>query len=172
MSKIVQKYCVKIDKFNTYFCKGLEFVGITALFLILLVTFFDVIGAKLFLLPIFGTLDIVMLAQIIAIAFAVASTLLSGRHVRVELLLPYLPKKIKTITICVGHIMGFCLFAVISWNLFRYGYLLQETGEVSPTANIALYPFAYGIAIAVIPICIELFLCTMRVFFSFETKHN
>ncbi len=171
MNKIVQKYCIKIDKLNTYFCKGFEFIGITALFLIMIVTFFDVIGAKVFLAPIFGALDIVMLAQIVAIAFAAASTLVSGRHVRVELFLPYLPKPLRRIIICVGHILGFGLFTVISWNLFRYGYSLQETCEVSPTANIFLYPFAYGIAIAVIPLCIELFLRTMGVIFSFETKH-
>lgn len=146
-------------------------MGINALFLIMVVTFFDVLGSKLFRLPIFGAFDIVMLAQIVATAFAAGSTLVAGRHIRVELFLHHLPRSLRMTIICVGHILSFGLFVVISWNLFRYGYSLQETGEISPTANIALFPFAYGIAIAVIPICIELFLSAMRVIFSFETKH-
>lgn len=171
MSKIVREYCVVIDNINTKICKVLEFMGINALFLIMVVTFFDVLGSKLFRLPIFGAFDIVMLAQIVATAFAAGSTLVAGRHIRVELFLHHLPRSLRMTIICVGHILSFGLFVVISWNLFRYGYSLQETGEISPTANIALFPFAYGIAIAVIPICIELFLSAMRVIFSFETKH-
>lgn len=171
MGKMVQKYCIIIDKINKKICIGLEFLGINALFLIMLVTFFDVIGSKLFRLPIFGAFDIVMLAQIVATAFAAGATLVAGKHVRVELFLLHFPESFRKAVLCFGHILCFGLFAVISWNLFRYGYSLQETGEISPTANIALYPFAYGIAIAVIPVCIELFLSAMRVIFSFEIKH-
>ncbi len=170
MNQIVQKYFVKIENFNNYFSKGIESIGIAALFLIMIITFFDVIGAKFFLAPIFGVLDIVMLAQMVAISFAAASTLVAGRHIQVELFLPYLPKILRTAVILAVHILSLILFVLISWNLFRYGYSLYENCEVSPTAHISLYPFAYGAAIAVIPICIELFLRAMKVIFRFETK--
>ncbi len=168
MSDILHQIVLKIEMVNNLFIKAIESIGIAALFLIMFITLFDVIGAKMFLAPIFGSLDIVMLIQVVAISFTTAAALMAGKHVHVELFLPYLPKSLRSGVIATVHILGVTLFVLISLNLFRYGYRLQETGEVSPTAHIAIYPFAYGAAVAFIPICIELLLRTVRVLFRID----
>lgn len=170
MRDILQTIVQKIETVNNFVIKGIESISIAALLLIMFITLFDVIGAKLFLLPIFGALDIVMLAQIVAISFAAASTLIAGRHVHVELFLPYLPKSVRTMVIIFVHLMGLALCVLIAMNLFRYGYSLQEYGEVSPTAHIAMYPFAYGSGVAFIPLCIELLLRTVKVLFRLSSS--
>jgi hypothetical protein len=52
----------------------------------------------------------------------------------------------------------FCLllFLLIGWRLAVYGYQVYHEGEVTQTAHIPLYPFAFGITLAMIPVCIEL----------------
>jgi len=54
----------KFEKFNRRVSMGIEWVGLAALLLMMLVTTLDVIGSKLFLLPVFGAFDIMMLAQV------------------------------------------------------------------------------------------------------------
>ncbi len=169
MTDILQSVLGKIETVNSVLIRIIESIGVAALFLIMLLTFVDVLGAKLFLAPIFGSLDIVMLAQIIAIAFAVGSALVVGRHVHVELFLPYIPRILRNWVVAAVHLLSLFLFVIVSLNLFRYGHSLQINGEVSPTAHIALYPFAYAAAAAFIPVCIELFLRTMRTLFRLNT---
>jgi TRAP-type C4-dicarboxylate transport system permease small subunit len=114
-----------------------------------------VIGAKIFLRPVPGSLDIVMQAQLVAVAFSMAATLMVGRHIRVTFLLPYLPGRLKVVVEVIIQVFCFLLFALIVWRLGVYGYSLQKGGEVSSTVRIPLYPFAYGIAIASLPVCFK-----------------
>ena len=122
------------------------------------VTCVDVVGAKLFRTPVFGAIDVVMIAQLIAISFAAAMTLIAGRHVQVEFFVVMLPKRLQVMIDCLVHFLGFALFVLIVWRLLVYGYDMQEGGEETATARIILCPFVYGAAIASIPVCLVLML--------------
>ena len=144
----------KFDRFNRRISFWVEWVGLAGLLLMMFITCIDVIGAKMFKTPVPGALDIVMISQLLAVAFAVAASLLLGRHVEVEFFVPLLPKTLQSIIdsfICLCCIL---LFAVISWRLFVYGYSMQESNEVSPTIRIPLFGFAYGAAVSCIPVCL------------------
>jgi TRAP-type C4-dicarboxylate transport system permease small subunit len=142
----------KFERFNRTISSWVEWIGLFALLLIMGLTCVDVIGAKVFRAPVFGSIDIVMLAQLVAISFAAAMALILGRHVQVEFFVPLLPKRLQVIVDCIVHFLGFALFVLIVWRLFAYGYSLQTGGEESMTARIPLHPFAYGAAVASIPV--------------------
>jgi len=128
------------------------------LLLMMAITCIDVVGAKVFLWRLLGAIDIVMLSQIVAIAFACAMTLIIGRHVRVEFFVARLPRRAQAVIDSIILLLGLGLFSVIIWRLCVLGYSFQTTGEYSATAHIPLYPFAYGIALASIPVCLVLLL--------------
>ena len=142
----------KFDRFNRLISSWVEWIGFFALFLMMGLTCVDVVGAKLFRMPVFGAIDIVMLAQLVAISFAGAMALILDRHVQVEFFVPLLPKRLQLIVDCIIHFLGFAFFILIIWRLFVYGYSLQTGGEESMTARIPLYPCTYGAAVACIPI--------------------
>ena len=144
----------KFERFNRTISGWVEWIGLFALLLMMILTCVDVVGAKVFRAPVFGTIDIVMIAQLIAISFAIAMALILGRHVQVEFFVPLLPKRVRHIVDCFVHFLGFALFVLIVWRLFVYGYSLQTGGEESMTARIPLHPFAYGAAVACIPVCL------------------
>ncbi len=144
----------KFEKFNRRLSSWFEWIGLAGLLVMMFITCIDVIGAKLFLRPVLGAIDIVMLAQLVAISFAVASGLILGRHVQVEFFVILLPKRVQAVIECIIHLLGLSLFILIIWRLCIYGYSLQTGEEVSATARIPLYPFAYGIALASIPVCL------------------
>ena len=137
----------------------------------MLITTVDVLGAKLFKQPIFGALDIMMIAQLLAMSFAAAITLIADRHVQVDFFVMLLPNRVQTIVDCLVNLLGLFLFAVIVWRLFVYGYDLQTGGEVSSTARIPLYPFAYSAAVACIPVCL-VYLSALLASLSRIAKHD
>ena len=145
-----------VQQFNHRLSAVMEAIGVAAIIMIMVVTFFDVIGAKVFLMPVPGSIDIVMVAQIVAISFAAASTLIAGGHVSVEFFLMKMPKSIKNRIGFLIDLSCLLLFLLIGWRLAVYGYQVYHEGEVTPTAHIPLYPFAFGITLAMIPVCIEL----------------
>jgi TRAP-type C4-dicarboxylate transport system permease small subunit len=124
----------------------------------MVVTCIDVVGAKLFRMPLLGALDIVMLAQIVAIGFSASITLFLGRHIDVEFFFDYLPRRVQQVVTSIVLVLCIGLFIVIIWQLIVLGHSFQTTGEYSPTAYIPLYPFAYGIALACIPALLILLL--------------
>ena len=144
----------KFEKFNSRLSGWFEVIGIAGLLLMVLITGIDVVGAKLFTWRLLGALDIVMLSQIVAIAFAAACTLIVGRHVRVEFLVSRLPLRAQAVIDSVVSILGLGLFILIIWRLIALGYSFQTAGEATATIYIPLYPFAYGIAFASIPVCL------------------
>ena len=150
----------KFDRFNKRLSYLVEWVGLAGLLLMMGITCIDVIGAKVFRMPVPGAIDIVMLSQLFAVSFAIAASLLLGRHVEVEFFVPLLPPVLRAIVEIIIQLLVLGLFVLICGRMFIYGIYLQEGYEVSSSIRIPLYPFAYGFALACVPICL---VCLHRV---------
>lgn len=146
----------KLEKFNRRLSGFFEWIGVVALLVMMVITCIDVVGAKVFLWRLFGAIDIVQLAQIVAIAFAASMTLIVGRHIQVEFFVARLPKRIRAVVNSVIFLLVLGLFVLIIWRLCAIGYSFQTSGEYSATVSIPYYPFAYAIALASLPVCLVL----------------
>lgn len=144
----------RFEKFVGRLSGWFEYVGIAGLLLIVLITGIDVIGSKMFAWRLLGAIDIVMVAQIVGIAFAASIALIVGRHVRVEFVVNRLPPLAQAVINSIISFLGLCLFLIVIWRLILLGYSFQTSGEATATVYIPLYPFAYGIALASIPVCL------------------
>lgn len=156
LSSPVRTFLDKFERFNASLSAAAEAVALAAVVFMVLLTCLDVLGAKLFLRPVPGSLDMMMLAQLVAVTFAAAATLLAGRHVAVEFFVALLPERPQAILALVVELAALALFAVIAWRLFAHALELQTSHEVTPTAAIAIAPFAYAAALAIIPVCLVL----------------
>jgi TRAP-type C4-dicarboxylate transport system permease small subunit len=144
----------KFDRLNRKISGVVEWVGFGALFLMVVLTCVDVIGTKMFLTPVPGSLDITMLAQLIAVSFAGAMVLILGRHVSVEFFMILFPKRFQVLVDAFINLICLFFFIIIVWRLFVHGYDLQTGGEVTMTAGIPMAPFTYAAAFAMIPFCL------------------
>jgi len=142
----------KFEKINQLISSWIQWIGLSALLLMMCITCVDVLGAKVFRTPVFGALDIMMLAQLIAVTFAASIALLLDRHVQVEFFVILLPKRFKAAIDCMIHFLCLALFVLLVWRLFAFGYNLL--GEETATARIPIAPFVYAAAIACIPVCL------------------
>lgn len=143
-----------IKRWNDSLCTLVESMGLVAFLFMMLLTTVDVIGAKAFLKPVPGSLDLMMLAQLVSMSFALGASFIAHRHVTVEFFVPLLPKTLQKISAFLVHGLVFLLFVLMSWRLFAHGFDFKAYGEVSSTIRIQLYPFVYAAAAAFIPACI------------------
>jgi TRAP-type C4-dicarboxylate transport system permease small subunit len=157
----------KFEKFNRRISEWFEWVGLAGLLVMMVITCVDVIGAKVFKSPILGALDIVQLSQIVAIGFAVSMTLIVGRHIQVEFFFDLLPRRVQAVVNPIILLAVLLFFIVIIWRVCVLAYSFQTSGEYTATAYIPLYPFAYGVALAFIPVCLALLLDFLK---SFKQK--
>ncbi len=148
----------QFEKFTHRLSGIFEWVGIVGLLVMMVVTCVDVVGAKIFLWRLFGAIDMVQLSQIVAVSFAASMTLILGRHIQVEFIINRFPKRLQAIISSFILCLSLGLFFLIIWRLVIIGHAFQTSGEHSATADIPYYPFAYGIALASIPVCFTLFI--------------
>ncbi|NWF92223.1 MAG: TRAP transporter small permease [Syntrophaceae bacterium] len=143
----------QMDKVTRSFSHSLEWVGVIGIILMFLVNLIDVLGAKLFLWPLPGSIEVISFSQIVAIAPAIAFTLIVGRHIRVEFIIMRFPMRIRATIGAVSSFFGLALFVLLLWQSLLYGQSLQKAGEIGSTSRIPFYPFAYFIAFCCLPIC-------------------
>ena len=148
----------KIERYNRRLSDWFEWLAFLGLFVMMVITCVDVVGAKVFRWPLPGSIESVQLAQTVAIAFGTGMALILGRHIQVEFFVKLLPRRLAAVIISVILLLGLGLFIVLVWRLAALGYLLQTAGDYSETIHIPYYPFAYGIALAFIPVCVVFFL--------------
>ena len=144
----------RLERINHSVSAWFERIGIVALLVMLGVTCVDVFGTKCFRSPIQGAIDIVMLSQVVAIAFTIAIAQIAGRHVRVELFVSKLSETSQAVIDSFIYLFQFILFALIAWRTYVLGRSLEIAGEVSATLFVPLYPFVFAIALGCIPMCI------------------
>ena len=144
----------KIEKLNRRLSGWFEWIGLAGLLLMMVTTCIDVVGAKVFHWRLFGAIDIVMLSQLVAISFATSMALILGQHIRVEFFFNMWSRRTQAVINSVVLLLGLGLFMMIIWRLCVLGYSFQTSGEYSATAHIPYYPFAYGVALASIPVCL------------------
>lgn len=133
-----------------------EWIAVAGVIVMVAVTCLDVLGAKLFLLPVPGSTEIISLAQVATIAFSVAATQRHKGHISVEMFYSTMPPRIQSMTNVFTACLGLVLFIILIVEGIQLGNRYLEVGEVTATVQIPFYPFAYAFSIALIPVAVML----------------
>jgi TRAP-type C4-dicarboxylate transport system permease small subunit len=118
-----------------------------ALFAIMALTFFDVLGRKLASNSIPGSLELTELLMVVVIFAALPLVSERGEHVVFDSVDPYLPAWLRraqaaVINLVCGAVL--LLLAVLMWQTGRY---FAQTGETTAQLEILKAPFIYGMSI-------------------------
>jgi len=145
----------KFERFNRRVGGWLEWIGVIAMLVMMFTTSVDVLLAKLLTSPMQGAIDMVMFSQLIAIAFALAMSIILGRHIQVEFIIARFPRRAQAVIEGLVALLGFGFFALIVWQLYLLGHAFQTAGEKSMSQlRFSIYPFPYAIALACIAPCL------------------
>ncbi|MEO7392525.1 MAG: TRAP transporter small permease [Ramlibacter sp.] len=118
-----------------------------ALFAIMALTFFDVLGRKFLSNSIPGSLEITELLMVVVIFAALPLVSERGEHVEFDSLDPYLPLWLRRVqaflvqSLCAAALLG------LGWLMWRSGTQFLETGETTAQLKILKAPFLYGMGV-------------------------
>ncbi len=140
-----------LEKFIRRISRWFNGIALIALSAMLLLVTMDIVGAKVFSLPVPGAMDLTSLLGILVIGFSMTRTYLEGRHITVDFVMILAPKGVRRVSRTLSGCLCTLFFAFVVWRLFLYAHDLQVYGEKSLTVKIPLYPFAYALAVAFVP---------------------
>ncbi|HOE17309.1 MAG TPA: TRAP transporter small permease [Syntrophorhabdaceae bacterium] len=127
-------------------CKFCDYIAYTGIFITVVITVTEFIFRS-FGRPIQGVYDIVGLIQVILVCFAMPYCTLQKGHIRVDMFMDRLPKRMQVVIDGVISLLSMGFFLLVAWQLAVLGNSFQKTGDVSMTVYIPFYPFVYIIAL-------------------------
>jgi TRAP-type transport system small permease protein len=118
-----------------------------ALFAIMMLTFFDVLGRKFASHSITGSLELTELLMVVVIFGALPLVSRRGEHVEFDSLDPYLPAWLRRAQAVVVHLLCAVLLLGLSVLMWHTGTQFLATGETTAQLEILKAPFIYGMAV-------------------------
>jgi len=140
-----------LEKINHYISRWFNGIALAALSAMLFLVAVDVIGAKVLSLPVSGAMDLTSLLGLLIIGFSMTQTYMEGRHITVDFLIIRANKRLRNVLRCLNAVLCMVFFLFVVWRLFLYAHDLQMYGEKSLTVKIPLFPFAYALGVAFVP---------------------
>ena len=119
----------------------------TALFAIMALTFFDVLGRKFASHSITGSLEVTELLMVVVIFGALPLVSERGEHVEFDSLDPYLPAWLRRAQAALVHTLCAVVLLGVGWLMWRTGNQFLATGETTAQLQLLKAPFIYGMAV-------------------------
>jgi TRAP-type C4-dicarboxylate transport system permease small subunit len=129
----------------------------------MLLTIADVV-LRGFRRPVVGTYELVAFAGAVVIGFSMPLTSWFRSHVYVDVLIAKLSRNARNAFNVATRVVVTGLFAVIGWNLFKFGVDLRRSGEVSLTLQVPFYPVAFGLGACCFVQCLVMVCAVVKVF--------
>jgi len=120
----------------------LSIVSGVAVTFTMVLTVLDVLGRAV-KYPILGTYEVIGLSGALIVGFSMPFTTASGSHVFMGILIHKLPEVGAKVMNIATRVLCIILFSIAGVNVFRFAAELANSGEVSPTLKVPIYPFAY-----------------------------
>jgi TRAP-type transport system small permease protein len=118
-----------------------------ALFAIMALTFFDVLGRKFLSESITGSLELTELLMVVVIFAALPLVSRRGEHVEFDSLDPYLPMGLRRVQQVVVQLVCGLVLLGLGWLMWNTGAEFGQTGETTAQLKIPKSPFIYGMGV-------------------------
>jgi TRAP-type C4-dicarboxylate transport system permease small subunit len=152
----------RFERFIENMSKTLEWVGVVGFLIMVLANILDVVGSKFFKWPFPGAVEIISFAQVIAIALTIPIGLFLGFHLSIDFIIDKFPKTPKYLLNILVSILCLVFFILIFCQTLEYGYSLQISEEIGSVSKIPFFPFAYIIAISILPVILFYIVKTVK----------
>ncbi|MFZ5998332.1 MAG: TRAP transporter small permease [Nitrospirota bacterium] len=135
-----------LEKISKYLNRLLIVLGGAALLCLTFLATGNVLS-RIFHAPFRGTYEVVAFLGALVTAFALGFTQEKKDHIVVDILTDKFPPPVKKALDRFNYFIAAVLFAVITWQVYRWGQKIREAGELSETLQIVFYPFIFCVAL-------------------------
>ena len=145
-----------LDRMSTLLNKGLAFVAGFSLIAMMLVTVGEMVF-RMFGKPMAGTVETIGWLAAVTTAFALGYAQIHQGHVSIDLFTSRLTPRLRTLINILVYLASTTLFAVVTWNIFRHAGVLKQSGSLSETMKVIVYPWVYLVSLGCAGLTLALF---------------
>lgn len=114
--------------------------------------------------PIVGTYELVGYLTAAAIGLSLAHCAVQNSHIAVDFVMGRLAKSRQRLIEIITHLPILVFLSLVTYHLTRYGARVASSGEVSPTTQLAFYPFIYLVALGFLVLSLTVLLRLLQLF--------
>ena len=143
-------------RFNNWLNRGLACVAGFSLVAMMAVT----VGEMVFRMlghPMAGTVEIIGWLAAMTTAFALGYTQLFRGHVSIDLLVHRFPPRMRALIDMLVYLASTAIFLIVTWRVFAHAGVLKESGSLSETMKVIVYPWVYLVSLGCLGLTLALF---------------
>jgi len=122
-------------------------IAIGVLVGMMLFTVLDVFLRAVFSRPLPGSVDFIEIGMVLVGFLGLAWCAMRGMHMKLDLFVSFLPKRLQGMIGIFGHVIGLCTCILLSWRAFLEGIAVREMNLVASTVHIPLFPFYWVVGV-------------------------
>lgn len=157
-----------LDKLSALVNRVLVFFAGVALAAMMFFAVADMVLRR-FGITVAGSYEIIGWLSAGALALALGSVQQHRGHVAIDLLLTRLGQRPRALIDLLTYLLALLLFAAVTWYVFAYGRLLHQTGSLSETLRVIVYPWVYVVAAGAAGLTLTLLADLVRAWRSLRT---
>jgi TRAP-type C4-dicarboxylate transport system permease small subunit len=135
-----------LNRISALLNKGLAFVAGCCLIAMMLVTVGEMVF-RMFGNPMAGTVETIGWLAAVTTAFALGYTQIHQGHVSIDLFTNRLNPRLRAVINILVYLASTALFTVVTWNIFRHAGVLKQSGSLSETMKVIVYPWVYLVSL-------------------------
>lgn len=136
----------RLERASVWINRGLAAVAGVALAAMMGFTAFDVVMRTLGR-PVAGSFEVIGWLAAVAMALALGDVQVHRGHVAMTLLSDRLSGRLAALLAAVNSLVALLLFGAAAFFILRYAATLQDTGSLSETLKVVVYPWVYVVAL-------------------------
>ncbi|MBI5793158.1 MAG: TRAP transporter small permease subunit [Rhodocyclales bacterium] len=135
-----------LDRASFFLNEGLAWAAAALLGVMMLFSVADMV-MRGFGVTLAGSYEVIGWLSAAAMALALGTVQRHKGHVAMELVVVKMGRRSRAMTEALMALVALALFAVVAFYVARYGRVLHETGSLSETLRVIVYPWVYVVAL-------------------------
>jgi TRAP-type C4-dicarboxylate transport system permease small subunit len=141
--------------------KGLHWVSMVVLLLLMFLTVADVVGRYLVgfvpgLGPVPGSFELTEFMLAVIVLTAIGHTQVKDGHISIDLVVTRFRPRVQAIIDTVTNFLSLVMFALVTWRTITYAQLLYQSNDVSGVLRLPVYPFLAVAALGTFMFCLAM----------------
>jgi TRAP-type transport system small permease protein len=141
--------------------KGLHWVAMVVLLLLMFLTVADVVGRYLVGIipgfgPVPGSFELTEFMLAVIVLAAIGHTQMKRGHISIDIVISHFPPRVQAIMDTVTDFVTLAMFALVTWRTIKYAQLLYESNDVSGVLRLPVYPFLVVTSIGCFMFCLAM----------------
>ncbi|MFX4262718.1 TRAP transporter small permease [Pelotomaculum propionicicum] len=119
--------------------------------------------------PVFGAYEYVGLLTAVVIGLSLAFCGVQNAHIDISLVVDWLPARLRAVLNALINFISMCFLGGSAWYVGAYARSMMDSGLVSSTTQVPVYPFVFLIALGMLVYCLVLLVRSIEFFVKAAT---